>query len=101
MGMHILTFQKSSKDAVVALLEKAKADLPAKPKKVQSVPVVQSHISAKGRCQSAARQVLYGWDWFEMAPHCRCSNHVWDGKRVFDGCKRSVFLRVCGSLYSV
>lgn len=32
---------------MVALLEKAKGDLPAKPKKVQSVPVVQSHISAK------------------------------------------------------
>ena len=91
MGMNNLTFQKSSKDAVVALLEKAKADLPAKPKKVQSVPVVQSHISAKGRCLSAAWQVLYGWDWFEMTPHFRCSNNVWDGKRVLDGCKRLCF----------
>ncbi|XP_067937770.1 cytoskeleton-associated protein 5-like isoform X2 [Watersipora subatra] len=40
-------FDKSSKDTVVGLLEKARGELPAKPKKVQSVPVVQSHVSIK------------------------------------------------------
>jgi len=43
------------------MLEKAKADLPAKPKKVASTPVVQSHMSVKV-AQEVAASDDYGLD---------------------------------------